>query len=156
MGHARPATIQDAVAIIPKLREADRNEIRAVFGVTPEAVLLNPRNAWTMVAADGELVGMFGVEPYQPDPSVGQVWMVATTALKSHQIEFLRTARVWIEKLHETYPVLGNFVDARNTLHIKWLRWMGFVFINRFEEWGFEQRPFLQFVRLRNPCVPPL
>ncbi len=80
---------------------------------------------------------------------LGYVWMVATDRLVKYQREFIRESRKWLDEAHEEYPMLGNFVDARNTLHIRWLDWMGFHFINRFEEWGFERRPFLQFVRIK-------
>jgi hypothetical protein len=145
----RPSLLSDALAIIPRLRQADINEIRATTGLSPEPVLLAALSrSLTLVSNSGEPVGFCGIDPAE-DPMLGYVWMVATDRLVKYQREFIRESRKWLDEAHEEYPMLGNFVDARNTLHIRWLDWMGFHFINRFEEWGFERRPFLQFVRIK-------
>jgi hypothetical protein len=35
-------------------------------------------------------------------------------------------------------------------VHIRWLKWMGCTFIKRHSTYGVEQRPFLEFVRLKH------
>ena len=62
--------------------------------------------------------------------------------------EFLRQSRIHLANLHAMYPVLFNFVDARNTVHLRWLRWMGFTFISRNDNYGPEKRTFYEFVRI--------
>ena len=39
-------------------------------------------------------------------------------------------------------------VDARNELHIKWLKFMGFKFIQRHENFGVAKLPFYEFLRI--------
>ena len=53
-----------------------------------------------------------------------------------------------VTMFNEKHPLLSNYVDAINELHIKWLKWCGFTFINKHEKYGVEQRPFYEFVRL--------
>jgi hypothetical protein len=96
-------------------------------------------------------VALAGVSPTKT-PDVGQVWMVATDQLLDHQKEFLRYTHSFIDKLHDHYPLLFNWVDARNTVHLKWLKWSGFTFINYHEKWGPLGLPFYTFVRIR-PCA---
>jgi hypothetical protein len=53
-----------------------------------------------------------------------------------------------VQTLQQNYDVLFNLVDERNTLHIRWIQWCGFTFVNRHPALGAEQRPFLEFVRI--------
>jgi hypothetical protein len=48
------------------------------------------------------------------------------------------------------FPLLHNFTDARNVVHHRWLRWLGFNFIARHERYGAAGLPFLEFVRISN------
>lgn len=155
MGHVRPASPSDALWLAPRLREADKAEVRAASGLDPAVALdfavRSSRPSLAMMGDQGGCIGLFGAAP-TVDPLAGIVWMLATDDLERHSRQFLRESRPWIGQLHRAYPLLFNFVDARNEIHIRWLRWCGFTFINRHEEFGVERRPFYEFVRI-NPDV---
>ena len=155
MGYVRSATVADAVSIAPHLREADRQEVQAFLGVSPEVALpmsvgKNQGDAWAMIGDAGELVGLFGVDPVALYPDFGLVWLVATDDLKKYQRQFLREGHEWLDHLHALYPLLGNYSDSRNKLHHRWLKWMGFSFLHEEKQFGPERRPFIQFARLQN------
>lgn len=147
--YVRPATVADALALGPNLRDEDEREARAASGLPPDqALAVNlgmSKEAYTM-HKDGELAGMFGVCPTD-QPTVGRVWLLATPVLVANWLTFLRHARTGRDWLHQSYPILWAFADERNTVHIKWLEWMGFTIINRHPEFGAEKRPFLEVVR---------
>ena len=148
MSLLRPAEPADVIKVVQNLRPEDDAEVRAVTGVNPVASLLIAEGAEVGISTrTGEYLGLCGVSP-SVDPNLGWVWMVGTTALEHHQIEFLRDARKWIAEKHEQFPLLANFVDARNELHIKWLKWSGFQFLELIPEWGVERRPFYKFARI--------
>lgn len=155
MAHIRRALVADAVTLAPRLREADRNECRAFLGIEPEGVLpLNvntAEKAWCFVGDNGEPVGMFGVSPVDQHPYFGIVWMVTTPEITDYRRELIRLAPIWLDRMHSLYPLLGNHVDARNTLHVRWLRRMGFSFLRTLPTFGVERRPFHEFARLRHP-----
>jgi hypothetical protein len=150
MGYTRPATPSDTQELAELMRIEDRNEVYARYGVPPivvlETGLLQSDPALTIVGDDDELVGMAGVCPEIAD--VGLVWMLGTDRLKQYRMQFLRKCIPLVQEWQERYPVLYNYVDERNTLHINWLRWLGFSFIKRHPKFGVEQIPFLEFVRL--------
>jgi len=150
---ARRARLSDIGYMAHHMRPADRQEVWASGGVTPFTALLEGFNHShdPMVGADEDdkPVCMGGVGP-SLDPQAGCVWMLATTDLELHKVSFLRRSKPWLEEWHKTYPVLFNCVDERNELHVKWLGWLGFIFIRRLPKWGFERRPFLEFVRLHS------
>ncbi|MEL6980576.1 MAG: hypothetical protein AAGM38_18175 [Pseudomonadota bacterium] len=148
----RPARIEDAVRLAADLRPADRLEL-AALGRTPLEALVEgvaqSREAFVIhAAAEPEaLMGIFGVAPHPVEPDVGAPWMLASPAIEAAARPFLRRCRPWVAHLGRDFLMLTNGVDARNSLHIAWLRWCGFSFLRRFEV-GSERRPFLEFARL--------
>jgi len=148
-----PTTVGDVEYIAPRLRQADRDECLASIGKEPLGILQQSLNlgdiTLTLRAPTGERVGVCGVVPSTAIPEAGVVWMVATDDIYQHQITFLRNSKRALQYLSEDYLVLYNCVDARNSVHIKWLKWMGFTFINKHENYGAEKRLFYEFVRIK-------
>lgn len=110
------------------MRQADIDEV-AVLGRTPIAAMVvslrNSERAWTIIA-DGRPISMFGVGETNILAGVGAPWMLGTDAVHDHVVPFLRAGRCWVRQLLEGYTVLRNCVDDRNTLSIRWLKWLGF------------------------------
>ena len=52
--------------------------------------------------------------------------MLGTDLIKKKQKIFLKRSKPWLEDIKKDYNYLENYVDARNTLSIKWLKWLGF------------------------------
>lgn len=149
--YLRETTRDDIEYVVPRLRKADYDECLAATGKEPLEALLYSYSLegrhYTLVSPSGEPVGLCGVVKSNIE-GAGVVWMVATTAIMKHQMTFLRNSKEALGMLSEGYDVLFNCVDARNTVHMKWLKWMGFTFINKHENYGAEGRPFYEFVRI--------
>ena len=149
-----PTTVEDIDYVSPRLRQADYNECLASTGQQPRGVLHRGLTlgdiSLTLRAPNGDRVGLCGVVPCPAIPEAGVVWMVATDDIYQHQTTFLRNSKKALQKLSEDYLVLFNCVDARNSVHIQWLKWMGFTFINKHENYGAEKRLFYEFVRITN------
>lgn len=153
MERVRPATVPDAVSIAARLRAADREECLAATGLPPEivlpsSVLRKPVNV--ALNDDGTPEVLFGADGVPSHPNVAVVWMVSTGAIHSHPTEFLRQSLKWVDCWHEKFDVLTNFVDARNTLHHKWLRWLGFSFLRKVDSLGPYSLPFYEFAKIKH------
>lgn len=153
MAFIRKATVSDAVKIAPNLRPADRRECLSATGRTPEDILplliSAGEYAMTFVGDDGEPVGIYGVDGVDNNPKFGIVWMVTTPAIYRYKRWLIKEAPKRLKHLHKMYPLLGNHIDARNTAHIRWLRWLGFSFLRLRESFGHDRTPFYEFARLR-------
>lgn len=150
-----PSTAEHAFVMAPRLRAADKAEIAAMSGNLPETALLNGLRGevcLTAVEPEGDPILMFGVAKSR-FPEAGLLWMLATDAIHKHRFRFLRQSLFFIESLQEAYPLLHNYVDARNELHIKWLKWIGCTFIKTHPRIGVQGRPFHEFVRIKKPHV---
>lgn len=145
----RPSRKEDCAYIAENLREADRNEVQAVCGACNLEALWKAwdqtETPYTIIAGETP-AGLFGVVPVEP--GVGAIWLLGTDALVQGRWTFLRESKNWLNKVAENYDLLFNYVDERNAVHIKWIGWLGFTFINRHLRHGVEQRPFLEFVRI--------
>ncbi len=153
--YARKASIHDALYLAPRLRPADADEVRASHGVAPrEALLLclqSASHAYSLMI-DNKVVGMFGVSPVEE--GVGSPWMLCSDEAHRASAQFLRINQKWVDVLQSKYPLLMNYVDARNTKAIRWLRWCGFRLI-ALRPYGVEGRPFYEFCRINPQCVDP-
>lgn len=143
----------DADALAPRLRHADLQELRATSPRDPVDVLRMSAEesvpSCTVVGASGRVAGLFGAVPSAP--STGVVWLLGSDELTQGPTlrAFLRQCHGYLNTLHALYPILYNCIDERNSVHINWLKHMGFTIIARHEQYGHEQRPFLEFVRLK-------
>jgi hypothetical protein len=147
----RATTSDDCYYLGPRLRQADKQEIQATFGEgkDPVHVLLEGMEwsspCYTILAPNNEPIGIFGVRPVGEHNGI--MWMLATDRLEDFGREFLRRSHEWVEKLHRKYQVLGNCVDARNEVHIRWLKWIGVNFVGECVH-GVEGRKFLEFIHV--------
>lgn len=136
------------------MRKEDRDECMASSGQEPREALiyggLYSIECNTILLPNGKVGGMFGVASWIHGAHA--VWMLGSDDLLTFSIKFLRRCRSVVVQLNDKYPVIGNFVDARNTTHIQWLKWCGFSFVKLYEEYGYEGRPFYEFVRIKQ-CV---
>jgi hypothetical protein len=86
---------------------------------------------------------MFGVS------KEGAIWLLASDDIHRIRFSFLRESRKVIDFLNQKYPKLWNYVDSRNQLHLRWLKWCGFIFLRKVN-YGVNQKPFYEFIKL---CV---
>ena len=148
----RKAEVDDAVFLALHMRKEDVAEVAAASGLCPEEALIvgmSVSRECYSVLGDGTPIAMFGVCPDE-NASVGRVWMLGSDAIHAHRFDFLRKSLEWVEHFHNLYPVLHNYIDARNTVHIKWLQWLGFTFIKELPDYGMEQELFYHFVRIKS------
>ena len=75
---------------------------------------------------DGRPTVAFGVAPEALLSDVAAPWMLATEDIREMRTTFLRGSRDYIKRMMRGYEILRNWVDTRNLLSIKWLRWLGF------------------------------
>jgi hypothetical protein len=148
----RIARATDAERLAPRLRVADRQEIKAVSGEDPLAALersvsqSRPCHAIAIEPEDQPLA-LFGVVPHAESRNLGFVWLLGSADIDTHSFVLLRMSRECVESLQDHYAILWTLADARNRVHLRWLEWCGFTALRLIEQHGVEQRPFYQFVR---------
>lgn len=140
---AVPLTLDLVRQAAPDLRYADLREWLAGVGMGPVVAL---EHGWTYGRAaldeEGQVLCFWGAEPD------GSVWLAACNravprARSIHRLlkeEFKEVLSVATQHGYDMYCM----ADSRNTLHHRWLEWLGFKFI-REEYWGVLGLPFKLF-----------
>lgn len=150
MYHIREALEEDASAIAPHLREADKKEITAISGVNHTQALLYSilsSDSYTACLPDCTPIAVFGVGDGEPE-EFGIPWMVGTDQMLRYRKPLIKDARKWVDSYRGRYRVLCNYVDARNRIHIRWLQHIGFTISTNPEYVGVDKSvPFLSFYR---------
>ena len=125
-----PATLAHALDLAPRVRAADRAELMDGWGHTPAFALtegvLGSDRVWSGFA-DRDLVCIFGVAPVPRSAGTGVPWLIGSDLILRHQRAFLRRNRAKLAEMQALYPVLRNWVDARNHAALRWLAWLGFT-----------------------------
>ena len=89
-------------------------------------------------------VGMFGVTPLSVIGRHGSPWLLGTDELANHSRSFLKGCIKHFPEVTKGFDFLENYVDARNEVSIRWLKWLGFVIMEP-EPYGPFKLPFHRF-----------
>ena len=148
----RPATQADALQVARELRVEDVIELRALFGQDADLTLVLQRHvmeadlAFTVTKNDCP-VAIFGTK--QIMPNVSSIGLLSSPAIKDIKYTLCRHSRHWVDQLHHNNDLLLNVVHCDNTVHIQWLRWLGFTFVNKMKEMGANGEDFYEFCKLK-------
>lgn len=118
--------------LAPRLRDADVQELRASQGdsLTMLAILQQSVTVscecWVATTQTGEPVAVFGVAPLPHAAGYASPWMLGTDTLSRHGRDIVQLGKRFAGRWNAEYEHLLNFVDARNTRSIAWLRHSGY------------------------------
>lgn len=127
-------------------------EIKAASGENPlQALIRGYERSWQPFTAtlDNTVIGMFGAVPMDRDFLTAAVWMLGSNELFDIRFQFMRDSQMWLDCLHKPFSIIFNYVDCRNTVHVRWLKWCDFKFISRHDQFGVEKQPFYEFVKIK-------
>lgn len=149
-GVVRKATKADAQYIAKRLRKADLLELKANTASDPSVALMAgvwQSNPCYSLLVYGEPVIIGGLVPKK---DVGVIWMLGTDKVNLIKRPLLRACKEWINYFLELKPILFNYIHEKNTLHIKWLRLLGFSIISKKDNFGLNGENFYEFVKIKN------
>ena len=140
-------TLQHVSRMRGQLREEDARECWASAHLLPDAALMvsftRSDKCWTALLG-GKPVACFGVAPVSWLGRKGVPWMLGTDDFKKLGVKAARVSRKYVRQMLEGFDVLENWVDVRNLVSIKWLKWCGFT-IEAPIPYGPEGLPFHRF-----------
>lgn len=126
----RPTEPADVEHLIEHLRDSDRAECLA-YGHPDIAPGIRRSAQASMLCwsgfVDGELAAVIGVAPINLIGGVGSPWMLGTPVLNRHSRVLVARTPEYIARMLQAFPHLVNFVHARNTTSVRWLRRLGFT-----------------------------
>lgn len=122
--------MSDIDELVEHMRDQDVVEVTEL-GATPEYAVQqsfqNSHKKFSVRLNTGELVCSFGVGSVTDD--IGMVWLLGTKHIKKIRKTFLKHSRDWLAHLMVGYDFVYNVVHIGNTTSVKWLKWLGAVFL---------------------------
>ena len=137
--YIHPATIEAAKEVASNLRLEDRREVEEGHGLDPMERLVWAAQNLSCVyftTPNGKTAGMAGVE------QDGTIWMLCTPEIHKYPITFAREAKRYVDSRQE--KSLHNIVDARNIVHLKLLKFLGFKILGEIS-YGPNNLTFIKF-----------
>ena len=147
--YIKVATLEEAKYLSTRLRQEDIDECKANANTAPlDALTIGVKYShlpFTVYNNKNNPVMIMGVIPQ--GKNLGMIWLLSSPEIKNMPLTFLRNCKPVLDCYNQTFPVLYNYIDARNKLHINWLKWLGFSFIKVHDKFGYEKIKFIEFVR---------
>jgi len=133
------------------LREADLNEVWAssfsVGSVALQRSFNRSSSCWTALMG-GEPFACFGVVPLSCLNLTGSPWMLATDRIDQVPFKVVRESKKYVNKMIRGFEKLENWIDERNTVSKRWLKWCGFV-LEPPREYGAQSKLFHRFWKIK-------
>ena len=137
-----PITLEAALEVASNLRPEDRREMVEGHGSDPIEYAFyaadNPSSVY-FVTPNGKTAGMGGIN------KGGLIWMLCTPEIHKYPIAFIKEAKRYLESSKE--PMTYNIVDARNKVHLRLLKYLGYKFLQKIS-YGPNNLSFIEFCRV--------
>jgi hypothetical protein len=119
--------VADAADLSSRLRDADLLELSGAPRLALERGVTEGRECNAAVVG-GRLLALFGVGDLSHLSNVGCPWLLSSPELiEHHSKQLLRECKTWPAQWFERYGyrLLMNKIHKKNTVHIRWMQWMG-------------------------------
>lgn len=151
------ATQELVDALKGRFRQADIDEVYAMSGRDVNSAvddgLKFSDHAW-VGTWEGEPITVFGVRGLGLLGDEGTPWLLGTDRIRENGIRqaFVQLSAPYVQEMLRDFAYLENYVDARNTVSIRWLKRIGFT-VDPPEPAGYLKMPFHRFWVRRQPNV---
>jgi len=144
---------EDVMAL--DIRPIELREGQASTGEEPLELLAlsisRSRYLWVITYME-KICGVFGLHIFEENGvKYGSPWMLSNDlpfASYSNQGLFLRTSKQLVQFMKSKVDLLMNIVSLENKESCRWLRWLGFTFVES-QSFTFDRDPGLHFVWFR-------
>lgn len=132
MVHIVRASAQSLAQVAHNMRQEDIREVEVASGRAPHESLLDsldlPGEVWVAYLGEPSSsrspFAAFGV-------SNGLVWLLCTDEVQDAKLSVFKEARKVIQRWLNEYGMLQNYAFVENTLHLSWIKALGFTFGNQ-------------------------
>ena len=139
-------TIEHMLELRDRMALDDQQEILAQGHGIMEAVRSSVKGSKECVAifVDGKLACITGLIVDDSLTEGVYPWLLGTETMQQHPRLVIKYTRQLLQRWLAEHPEMSNFVDARHTRAIRWLKYFG-AELELFPIYGLYSRPFYKF-----------
>lgn len=127
----RVSILKDAFELAPNLRIEDVNEVSSLNSTPLESLIqgfINSENCYSLID-NNQVVGMYGYSGKDMPKGTCSIWMLGSDVIPTkYPSAFIRIGKKVFNECLTKYDRAINWIDVRNSKHIKWLGRMGAKF----------------------------
>lgn len=128
MKNVRPATVEDAFSLAPRLRKGDLEELYAAGHEDPLIALVDSvicsTEAYAYEDSQGVVQALGGIADCD---ILAAPWLLGSDDMTLFRKHLLHHPRLTVQRWATQYPLLMNYVHCDNKASILWLRRLGFT-----------------------------
>jgi len=123
----RNATLFEIIEVLDHLRDADRTELWAASRTTPSQAAIPCYAVGAKVGLIDDVPAViFGCGDYE---GTGVPWLLGTDDVLRIPVRFVKLSKKIVDEWVQERGVLSNYIHAKNTVSLKWLKWLGFEIV---------------------------
>lgn len=143
----RPATVQDAKHLVPRLKDIEEWDAVAKDGhkLLAPCIAMSDE-AWTIAERKAPWVPhmIFGV--VTEGNLMPTTWLTGSDLAERDAMWLLQNARPFMAEFFGRWPLTQCYPDSRNVVHHRWLKWLGYEFIEEVRM-GHLNHPFFYYIK---------
>ena len=124
-----PATEAHALDLLSNVSLQSSDDY-ASLGLDPNEYVVRGLQASVCAFAgliDGRCFCLFGIRPDSLTATSGSPWLMTSVDIARSKIAFAKASRQYIPAVRIRFTSLHGWVYERNTVSIKWLKWLGYA-----------------------------
>lgn len=126
--HLIAAKLEHIPLVAIRVRPRDVEELRQGYNQTPTEIMSHAlgqsSRAFTLLHGTVPFC-MAGVVPVSVLGAAGIVWIVATSEIDKHPLQFARASRRFLPRVLGPYRETRNFMASNDEPALKWAMWIG-------------------------------
>jgi hypothetical protein len=150
VAYERVSEEKDIIELVNNLRKPDLEEVKTFCNT--EDVLKPVMEGWkkseyakTFLVND-KVAGVYGLVKSPDNKRAACPYLLCTNELYKIKKTFIKGCKQRVDEMLFKFPILFNYIDSRNQVHLQWIKYCGF---NLIHEKQINKVKFYGFLKIR-------
>ena len=125
---------KDILDLVKNIRKPDYEEVKTISN---SENILNPiMEGWKKASysktflVNDKVAGVYGVVGSIDNKQAGSPYLLCTNELYKIKKTFIKNCKNRVEEMLFRFPILFNYIDSRNAVHLQWIKYCGFQLVH--------------------------
>jgi hypothetical protein len=125
---------KDILDLVKNIRKPDYEEVKTI--TNSENILDSIMDGWKKASysktflVNDKVAGVYGVVASLDNKQAGSPYLLCTNELYKIKKTFIKNCKDRVEEMLFKFPILFNYIDSRNVVHLQWIKYCGFKLVH--------------------------